>query len=181
MKYTKNWLITEIQKGDRKEFILFWGHRPQKNGKIGKSCFSQWFESSFTVNNIKYKTAEHWMMAEKARIFNDLKILPEILSAETPEIVKSLGRKIKNFDEKTWDNCKYECIKKGNFHKFSQNSDLKEYLISTGDKIIVEASPYDNIWGIGLSKEDPNALIPENWKGENLLGFALMEVRDELI
>ena len=180
MTYDKKWLINERQSGNKEEFILFWGHHPSQNGKIDKSCLSQWFDVSFIVDNIKYLTAEHWMMAEKARLFKDVNILPEILNAKTPAIVKSLGRKIKNFNEDLWDNYKYGCVKRGNLYKFSQNIELKNYLLSTGNRILVEASPWDSIWGIGLSKEDPAALIPEKWPGDNLLGFALMEARDEI-
>jgi ribA/ribD-fused uncharacterized protein len=180
MKYDINWLKSEIKKNKKIEYIFFWGHQPSQNGKIGKSCFSQWFEIPFVVDNVKYLTAEHWMMSEKAKTFKDFELLPEILNAATPQLAKELGRKIKNFNEQIWDNCKYECVKQGNFHKFSQNLELKMYLLSTWDKIIVEASPYDKIWGIGLKQDDIGSINPEKWKGQNLLGFALMEVRDEL-
>jgi ribA/ribD-fused uncharacterized protein len=180
MKYNCDQLIRESKAGITHEYILFWGHRPQKDGKIGKSCFSQWFESSFVVEDVKYASAEHWMMAEKARLFNDNGLLPEILNAATPEKVKDLGRKIKNFDDKVWDLHKYNSVLAGNMHKFSQNGALKNYLLSTENKIIVEVSPYDQIWGIGIGKEHPDALFPEKWNGQNLLGFALMEVRNEL-
>jgi len=181
MNYNIEWLLNEINQGKPIEFLLFWGHRPSKYGEIGMSCLSQWYEISFIVDNVRYATAEHWMMAEKARICNDLEIMPHILEAPTAEIAKKLGRKIKNFDQNLWDKHKYESVKRGNLHKFSQNARLKKYLISTADKILVEASPYDQIWGIGLGKESPNAVKPECWNGQNLLGFALMVVRDELM
>ena len=129
MKYDIEWLKSEIKRNIKVEYILFWGHQPSKEGKIGKSCFSQWYNISFVVDNIKYLTAEHWMMSEKAKTFNAFELLPEILNASTPEIVKALGRKIKNFDEQIWDKCKYECVKQGNFHKFSQNVGIKSILI----------------------------------------------------
>jgi ribA/ribD-fused uncharacterized protein len=180
MKYNLDWLINETKTNKAIAYVLFWGHHRSKDGKIGISCLSQWFDIHFVIDNVRYLTAEHWMMSEKAKAFNDLELLPEILTAKTPEIVKTLGRRIKNFDGKIWDKHKYECVKKGNFHKFNQNSELKTYLISTGDKILVEASPFDKIWGIGLGKENPDSVNPEKWQGQNLLGFALMEVRDEL-
>lgn len=180
MKYTKDWLSNNINKGNSVEFVFFWGHTPSKKGDITKTCMSQWFEISFEVGRVKYSSAEHWMMAEKAKTFKDFEILNEIVLAKNPEIVKELGRKIKNFNENTWNTCKYEIVKKGNFHKFSQNEDLKKYLLSTENKVLVEASPYDKVWGIGLGKESPDSIIPDNWNGENLLGFALMEVRDKL-
>ncbi|SHF05931.1 conserved hypothetical protein, ribA/ribD-fused [Chryseobacterium takakiae] len=91
-----------------------------------------------------------------------------------------MGRKVKKFDLDIWNEHKYEIVKKGNFLKFSQNEGFKEFLLSTDNKILVEASPYDTIWGIGMLETDPNTKNPVQWNGENLLGFALMEVRDEL-
>ncbi len=120
------------------------------------------------------------MMAEKARLFKDYETLEEILSAKDQKEIKDLGRKIKNFNEEIWNREKYEIVKSGNLAKFSQDENLKEFLLSTGDKIIVEASPYDSIWGIGMGAKDENIEYPTAWKGENLLGFALMEVRDLL-
>jgi ribA/ribD-fused uncharacterized protein len=180
MKYSKELLISKIDSLKSSDFILFWGHQPKSDGSIGKSCFSQWFISPFVVDGIEYRTAEHWMMAAKARLFKDEEILQKILENPFPNAAKSFGRKIKNFDEKIWDNHKMELIVQGNYHKFSQNKELKEFLLSTGNQIIVEASPQDKIWGIGIAKENPNALNPLKWEGENLLGFAIMEVRDQL-
>jgi ribA/ribD-fused uncharacterized protein len=119
-------------------------------------------------------------MAGKARLFNDHEILEQILKAETPNQAKSLGRKVRNFDPKIWNENKYEIVKQGNFLKFSQNEKFKEFLLSTDDTILVEASPYDKIWGIGMLETNAKAKDPTQWNGENLLGFALMEVRDEL-
>lgn len=162
------------------EFLFFWGHQPSKDGKITKSCFSQWWISPFIVNDIKYLTAEHWMMAQKALLFNDSNIFDKIINTESPKDVKALGREIDNFNQETWEIKRYEIVKNGNFHKFSQNELLKEFLLETTNKIIVEASPVDPIWGIGLSEDDTKSKNPILWRGLNLLGFALMEVRDEL-
>jgi ribA/ribD-fused uncharacterized protein len=120
------------------------------------------------------------MMAGKAKLFNDHETLEEVLKSETPNQAKSLGRKVKNFDPKIWDEHKYEIVRHGNYLKFSQNDKLKEFLLSTNTKTLVEASPYDTIWGIGMLETDPKAVNPSFWNGENLLGFALMEVRDLL-
>lgn len=178
MNYTLQHIIEKFQKNEALQFLFFWGHTVKE--EITKSCFSQWFPASFKEEGIEYHTAEHYMMAGKARLFNDRKILEKILLSKNPNEVKSLGRKVKNFDPKLWDEYKYEIVKKGNFLKFSQNPKLKAFLLSTGDKILVEASPYDNIWGIGMLESDSRVLDPSLWNGENLLGFALMEVRDEL-
>jgi len=127
--------------------------------------FSQWVESKFTVDGVCYKTAEHWMMAEKARLFGDLSTRDQMLKCSSPKEVKALGRKVSNFKEDLWTEKRYEIVYNGNFHKFTQNESFKEKLIATGDKILVEASPVDCIWGIGLSEEDENSRNPLSWKG----------------
>ncbi len=178
MKYNLEWVIEKYEKGESLKYLFFWGHQPRKDGLIGDSCFSQWWQSAFVVDGITYTTAEHWMMAEKARLFKDTETLNKILQARTPAEAKKLGREVKNFDPGVWDTDKYELVKTGNQYKFSQHPDLKEHLQKTGNKIIVEASPTDQIWGIGMAKTDENVENPTYWKGPNLLGFALMEVRD---
>ncbi|OCA71819.1 hypothetical protein BBH99_13715 [Chryseobacterium contaminans] len=178
MKYTIQTIKDRFQKKQRIKFLFFWGHTAKD--EITKSCFSQWFTGKFEENGIVYKTAEHYMMAGKARLFNDTEILEKILQAPSPNQAKTLGRKVKNFDPKLWNDHKYEIVKQGNLLKFSQNNKYKDFLLSTGDKILVEASPYDTIWGIGMLETDSRAENPLLWNGENLLGFALMEVRDEL-
>lgn len=178
MNYTLQHIIEKFQRKEEMKFLFFWGHTVKE--EVTKSCFSQWFPASFEEDRRKYLTAEHYMMAGKARLFDDEKILEKILQSETPNEVKSLGRKVKNFDPELWNEHKYEIVKKGNLLKFSQNPKLKGFLLSTEDKILIEASPYDNIWGIGMLESDPRTQDPSLWNGENLLGFALMEVRDEL-
>lgn len=178
MKYTLQNIIERSQKKEKLKFLFFWGHTVKD--EITKSCFSQWFPFKFEENGISYKTAEHYMMAGKAKLFNDEEVLVKILNAETPNESKSLGRKVKNFDPKLWDEHKYEIVKQGNLLKFSQNEKFKEFLLSTNNKILVEASPYDKIWGIGILESDSRAENPLLWNGENLLGFALMEVRHQL-
>lgn len=179
MKYNNKWANEKVN-NERVKFIYFWGHQPQKNGEIGKSCFSQWFEISFKHDGNVYKTAEHWMMAEKARLFKDEEILLKILNSNSAGEVKKLGRKIKNFNEEVWNENKFDIVVRGNYLKFEQNNKLSEFLLSTNDRIIVEASPYDAIWGIGMLATDENSENPAKWKGENLLGYALMKVRDLL-
>lgn len=162
------------------KFLFFWGHQPNKDGSISKTCFSQWWLSSFDVDKVTYKTAEHWMMAKKAELFNDDVVWAKIIKANSPADVKKLGREVKNYDDKLWLAARYEIVKQGNYHKFSQNADLKTFLLNTSDRVIVEASPVDPIWGIGMAGDHKDVLNPTKWKGLNLLGFALMEVRDEL-
>lgn len=177
MKYSLEKLITE-NIGDK--FLFFWGHQPNKDCSISKTCFSQWWLSSFEVEGITYKTAEHWMMAKKAELFKDTAILEKIIVANSPAEAKKLGREVKNYIDEVWLENRYEIVRQGNFYKFSQNQDLKEFLINTKERILVEASPVDPIWGIGMAADHKEVTNPEKWKGLNLLGFALMEVRDEL-
>ncbi len=181
MKYTIETIKNQyrIQK-ELLKYVFFWGHTPSKNGNITKSCFSQWWELDFKVADITYKTAEHWMMAEKARLFNDHQIFGQIIQASHPNQVKKLGRKVSHFDLEIWDAHKYELVIEGNYHKFSQHEGLKQFLLSTKNRILVEASPRDRIWGIGMSQNNEKVNNPNLWRGQNLLGFALMEVREQL-
>lgn len=179
-EYDLNNLISDYTAGKNLEYIYFWGHHPKKDGGISKSCFSQWWKSSFNVGHVKYLFMEQYMMAEKARLFGDKEIEEKIMSCNNPNEIKGLGRKVRNFDEEIWNNIKYSIVVNGNYNKFIQNEKLKTFLISTEDKILVEASPYDNVWGIQMSEEDVDIKNPKLWRGENLLGFALMEVRNEI-
>jgi ribA/ribD-fused uncharacterized protein len=172
-------LINECESGTKFDYLYFWMHF-ESGLSITKACLSQWYPSKFVVDNISYATAEHWMMASKAKLFNDQKSFEKIINSTDPKEVKSFGRKVENFNETIWEQ---ECVKivtKGNLEKFKQNSSLKEFLISTNDLILVEASPYDKIWGIGLKEENNLVKNPKNWKGKNLLGFSLMDVRKQL-
>ena len=159
------------------EFIFFWGHKSYNN-IVRKSCLSQWWPCKFKSNDIEYNCAEQYMMSEKAKLFKDEKTYQLILKETSQAKIKHLGRLIKNFNEIEWNKNKINIVVKGNLLKFTQNEELKNFLIETGDKILVEASPKDTIWGIGLDENNPNAKNPYKWKGLNLLGFSLMEVRD---
>lgn len=179
--YNLNWLKAKYDNEEPIKYIFFWGHRPSADGSIIKTCMSQWWEgAAFEVDGHRYETAEHWMMAAKARLFNDSEILEQILAEKSPAKVKKLGRKVQNFDSKIWAENNFEIVTQGNFHKFGQNEALKNYLLNTGNRVLVEASPYDRIWGIGLTQDAKNIKNPHTWQGDNLLGFALMEARDML-
>lgn len=180
MKYTIEQIIEKQEKKERLKFLLFWGHRPSKDGSITTSCLSQWWHSSFESEGKVYKTAEHWMMAKKAELFDD-SMCEKILEAPSPGAAKALGRKVKDFSQEIWNDRKYDIVKQGSWLKFSQNEELGTFLLGTKDRILVEASPVDRVWGIGLSKNHQNAEKPKLWRGKNLLGFALMETRDKLL
>ncbi len=161
------------------KYIFFWQAK-EKSNEITKACLSQWYISSFKVDNIKYFCAEQYMMSQKALLFNDLDTYNKIMNSHHQNECKKLGREIKNFDHEKWDKNKFDIVITGNIHKFQQNEQLKNYLLSTNKKILVEASPYDKIWGIGMAETDKNILDESKWKGSNLLGKALMKVRDIL-
>ncbi len=136
--------------------------------------------ASFVVDGLLYPTAEHWMMAEKARLFGDEESEAEILEARDPKTAKALGRSVRGFDGEVWDEHCREIVTRGNVEKFGQNEALRKFLLGTAGAVLVEASPYDRIWGIGLRQSDKHASNPVEWRGTNLLGFALMDVREQL-
>ncbi len=175
--YNINWLYDKLNT-EVIEYLFFW--KPEKGTTVTEACFSQWTYSPFAVDNVCYLTAEHWMMAKKAELFVDKDICRKILSTESPAEVQILGKKVKNFDLTEWKKYQSGIVEEGNFHKFSQNEEMKSFLLDTGNKVLVEASPLDRIWGIGLSEENENVDNPYLWKGTNLLGFALMAIRDKL-
>ena len=164
----------------RLKYLCFWGHQPNRDGIITKTCFSQWFEIGFDIDGVHYPTAEHYMMAEKARLFADRPTLQKILAVQHPRAAKELGREVRGFQPALWDAQRFDIVVRGNLAKFSQNNSLREFLVHTGDRILVEASPVDRIWGTGLAVDSPNAENPDQWPGLNLLGFALMVVRSQL-
>jgi ribA/ribD-fused uncharacterized protein len=163
--------------GTLPELLLFWGHRPPKGGGVGQGCLSQWYPASFTVGGVRYATAEHYMMAGKARLFGDAEAERLVLASDDPGKAKGAGRKVRGFDEDTWAAHRYDLVVAANTAKFEQHPPLRGYLLATGERVLVEASPYDTIWGIGLSAAQPEARHPAQWRGLNLLGFALMDVR----
>lgn len=177
---TLDLLRQRCSQGESFEYLFFWGHQPSKTGEVTKACFSQWFASPFTIEGTLYITAEHWMMAEKARLFGDEQSLAKILKAPDPNSAKALGRQVQGFDDSIWKQNARRIVTEGNLAKFSQNDDLRDFLLATGEAVLVEASPYDRIWGIGLKAGDERAKHPATWQGQNLLGFALVDVRAEL-
>ncbi|GGH27662.1 NADAR family protein [Sphingobacterium alkalisoli] len=178
--YDINWLKERFENSETLKYIFFWGHTKRHNEEIGKFCFSQWSESPFTVDNISYKTAEHWMMAHKAMLFSDKKIFEKIINCDKPGEAKELGRQVNGYNDLTWNKKKFDIVKLGNIHKFNQYPKFAEYLLKTENRILVEASPVDTIWGIGLSQDSSEIKNVHAWRGQNLLGFALMVARDFL-
>jgi ribA/ribD-fused uncharacterized protein len=177
----KNALVAALAQGNAFSFLFFWGHRQKLPGIVDRSCLSQWFPARFSVSGVSYPTAEHYMMAEKARIFGDQETRELILVATDPGAAKKLGRTVRDCRYSAWEGERMAVAINGNLAKFSQNPHLRTYLLSTGDDIIVEASPSDRIWGIGLEQSHQDAARPRSWPGLNLLGFALMHVRGALV
>ncbi|KUN76729.1 hypothetical protein AQJ66_34945 [Streptomyces bungoensis] len=173
-------LIREVRAGTRIRYLHFWGHRPRPDGRIGPACLSQWWPSPFVVDGVRYATAEHWMMAGKARLFGDPEAERRVLAAEHPAEAKRAGRLVRGFDEETWARERFRIVVEGSVHKFTSDDDLGLFLLNTGDRVLVEASPVDRVWGIGLAADDEAASDPARWRGPNLLGFALMEAREHL-
>lgn len=166
--------------GDRVKYLFFWGHRAQRDGSLGPGCLSQWWPAPFVLDGVRYASAEHYMMAGKARLFGDDSTAAKILAAPEPAAAKALGRQIRSFDENTWKAHRFDLVVAANTAKFGQHPDLRAYLLATSSRVLVEASPVDRIWGIGLRADDPRAGDPARWRGLNLLGFALMRARTQL-
>ena len=144
------------------------------------SCYgylSNWYPCKFTLNGTHYNCSEQYMMEQKAILFDDQITKNMIMSANHPREQKRLGRKVKNFDKHVWlEHCERK-VMSGLLAKFLQNEKLTHNLLSTGETMLVEASPYDNVWGIGLHATDPRAKYMQRWRGQNKLGFLLMVVR----
>ncbi|EML1934832.1 NADAR family protein [Providencia stuartii] len=173
-------LRKQYRAGKKFKYIFFWGHQ-SKSTLITKSCFSQWYPAAFTVEGHRFASAEHFMMAEKAKLFNDHETREKIIHAPNPSAAKAFGREVRGFNQDIWDAHRFNIVIAANLAKFSQNEALQQFLLNTNERVLVEASPVDKIWGIGLAEDHENIDNPLTWKGLNLLGFALMEVRNQLI
>jgi len=142
--------------------------------------FSQWYESSFIIDNVRYNCAEQYMMAEKARCFGDKEAEREIMKTDHPRIQKAWGRKVKNFNADKWNSVCKDVVRRATVAKFTQDDALLQILLDTEGTTLVEASPYDKIWGIGLQADDKRAQSRSTWRGKNWLGEVLTSVRDSL-
>jgi hypothetical protein len=161
-------------------FRFFLDYQPAANRQITNACLSQWWPCIFSVEGAIFTTAEHFMMHQKAMLFGDAETAARILDADHPFQAKTLGRLVRGFDENRWNQARLDIVIRGNLEKFGQNTNLLNFLLGTGDAILAEASPTDLVWGIGWHEEDVEASQPKNWRGQNLLGFALMEAREQL-
>lgn len=154
------------------KYYLFW-----------RSKFGQWHMSDMydPQTGLTFNCAEQFMMYKKAELFGDKKIMNAIMATDDPRTQKNLGREVANYDEDKWNAVAVEIVAYGNYLKFTQNPKLLKLMFKHKDRILVEASPIDKKWGIGLAEEDPRALDESQWQGENLLGVALMKTRDRIL
>ena len=151
-------------------------HKPEEeNGYL-----SNWYRSKFMVNGTAFSSMEQYMMYKKAVCFHDKEIADKILMTDDVVEIKALGRLVANYNDNYWNGVRQIIVFEGLFAKFSQNEDLKSQLKTTGDKVLAECAVRDRIWGIGLSMKDPDRFEIHKWKGQNLLGYALMMVREQL-
>ena len=173
-------LCQQVEAGRLFHFLPFWGPIPTSGKKPGKGVLCQWWYAPFSLAGKSYHTAEHYMMAQKARLFSDARIEQRILDSNDPSEAQYLGRKVAGYQDDVWASARFDIVVEGNRHKFAQNPALRDYLLSTGDSILVSANPTDRIWSIGYDEDHPAVCEPSCWRGANLLGFALMRVRAEL-
>lgn len=176
-KFNKDVICDRYEDGEALTFIFFWG---PGEAHLPKACFNQWHPAKFTHRNFEFVNAEQAMMAEKAWLFSDFGTLQQILECESPRAVKALGRLVQNYDDRLWSTHRLDRVVDINYEKFSQNSIMLKQLLDTGDAVLVEASPVDKIWGIGIAEDHRDCSNPNKWPGLNLLGEALMIVRQRL-
>jgi ribA/ribD-fused uncharacterized protein len=170
---------TLIASGRRLKFVFFWSHEGTPR-TLGAECLSQWYPAPFTEGAHTFATAEHYMMFHKARLFGDEEAAARVLRAPSPAAAKAIGRTVRGFDEKVWTAERFGIVAGGSRAKFGSSTELRRYLVQTGNRVLVEASPTDRVWGIGLTANDSRAQNPSRWRGLNLLGFALMQAREDL-
>ncbi|MET9861763.1 NADAR family protein [Streptomyces smyrnaeus] len=172
--------VTLERSGHPMRFLFFWGNQRERDGSVGRGCLSQWWEGSFPAEGRTFLSAEHFMMAHKAWLFGDNETAERILAASHPGEAKTLGRQVRGFEEDAWREHRYGIVVRGNIAKFSADPELRDFLLSSRERVLVEVSPLDRVWGIGLAATDERAHSPSLWRGLNLLGFALMETRNTL-
>jgi ribA/ribD-fused uncharacterized protein len=152
------------------EFYFFWKHQ-----------FGQWTKRGIVdPEGLTYNCCEQYMMHKKAMLFGDTIVAEKILGEPEPSSQQKLGREVSNYKSEIWDNHKFGIVWYGNYLKFTQHKDLGQRLIATGQRVIVEASPYDLVWGVGYAADSEEILTPEKWRGQNLLGHVLMSVRSAI-
>lgn len=179
-KWNDNQYIKNKDELMGKPVLAFFSQSNDIRDKVTKDCLSQWYKCDFIVDGIKYNCMEQYMMAQKALLFGDMYYYFKIMSSENPRDMKNYGRQARGFEINVWDAVKMDIVRTGNYHKFSQNEKLRDFLIGTGDMVLVEGSPWDKVWGAGIAVKDKRINLIDQWPGRNLLGFCLMQVRDNI-
>lgn len=151
-------------------YEFFWG-----------GIYSNWAPSDIVVGDKTFNCVEQYMMYKKAEVAGDTESMQAVMNTQMPNEQKAIGRRIKNYDDAKWAAVRYEIVKEAIRAKFTQHADLKEKLLASGNKHIVEASPYDVVWGIGMGEDHPDRFDESKWRGDNLLGKCIMDVRAELV
>ena len=187
-RYNIQWLIDQVAKGMPLKYVTFWKADEGEENNV----FSQWYKGRpFVINGRSYDTAEQYMMSEKALLFNDLDMYRMIMNEPDPNRCKKLGRQVKGFVGHIWDEAFREILFHGNLGKLQFDIEIVDALLRTGNAVLIEASPFDDIYGAGMKKDDllnPDGslkTLPQNWhkknsdrQAENNLGFILMGIRD---
>ena len=156
----------------KEKFTFFWKT---------ESPFSQWYPAEFIIEGVRFNCAEQYMMYRKALLFGDEEMTSKILNSSSPRTQKAHGRKIRHFVESVWEKHSHEIVYTGNHAKFTQNPSLKAALFATAGTTLVEASPHDRIWGVGLAEDDPHIYNRNTWRGQNRLGKILTQLREDLM
>ena len=180
LKLTRDGLIDRSAEGFELDFLFFWRPEPPTRKALGPFVLSQLHEHPFVHEGDLYGSAEHLMMVKKAELFGDFHTAEQIKTAVTPSEAMALGRQVRNFNEELWLQHRSQIAESVSLAKFGSDDDLAAYLLGTGTQVLVEASPHDRVWGIGLAASHIDARMPERWQGLNLLGLALMETRENL-
>lgn len=174
-------LLDRQAQGAELGFLPFWSHHPADSSEVDESCLSLWYALPFLADRMVYPTAEHWLMAQKARRFGDAQRLAMILEARTASEARQLGKSMPLAAPDAWEAQRFELAVAGNLIKFGQHPNLRAYLLATEPYILAYAHPTDLTWGVGLKAAHPDLPRPDRWPGQNLLGFALMEARHRLM
>jgi len=156
---------------NNENFTYFWS---------GTSPFSQHYITDFTINDIRYNSTEQYMMQQKALLFKDYQTANLIMQSKCPKEQKRLGRTVYGFIQSVWDEHSYSIVHEGNYNKFNQNNSILKTLEATKGTTLVEASLHDDVWGIGLTQNDPRALLRNTWRGQNKLGEILTNLRNDV-
>ncbi|MCF2435576.1 NADAR family protein [Streptomyces thinghirensis] len=173
-------LIGRVRAGARIKYLCFWGHRPLPDGRIGPSCLSQWWPSPFTVAGVEYATAEHWMMAGKARLFGDAEAERRVLAADHPAEAKKTGRLVRGFDETVWERERFRIVVEGSVHRVRLGPDTARVLAEHGREGAGGGEPRGPVVGHRSDRGRRGGDGPGRWRGPNLLGFALMTAQGRL-